>query len=139
MQEELWAALDKVEKKLSTSRFLVSNSLITEADVRLFPTIIRFDAVYSTLFKCSKKSIRTHYPCIEEWMRDVYQLLDDPPPPPPPFRRLLRVRDTIDVDKARSNYYSQLFPLNPSGIIPSGPTLLDLELDRPTRWRKGKE
>jgi hypothetical protein len=54
-----------------------------------------------------------------------------PAHPRMPSCRAVQVRDTIDVDDARRSYFTQLFPLNPSGIIPAGPTLADLDLDRP--------
>lgn len=68
-QSELFECLDEIEALLQKSRFLFSVDFITEADVRLFPTVFRFDAVYAILFKASRKSIRTDYPAISEWIR----------------------------------------------------------------------
>lgn len=68
-QQALFQCLDQVELRLANSRFLFSQTVITEADVRLFPTVYRFDAVYSVLFKASRKSIRHDYPSIADWIR----------------------------------------------------------------------
>ena len=102
----------KVEKRLSESRFLCGDK-ITEADVRLFPTIVRFDAVYATLFKCSNVRV-ADLPCVSGFMKDVYALPG--------------VRETVDLAGYRSSYFGQLFPLNPGGIVPIGPTEADLGL-----------
>lgn len=80
---------------------------LTEADLRLFPTIIRFDAVYASLFKCGRKRIRD-FPNLDAWMRDTWQL-------PLPAGGL-QIRDTIDIDAARRSYYTNLFPLNPGSL-----------------------
>lgn len=144
----------------------------TEADLRLFPTVVRFDAVYATLFKCSRRRV-ADYPHLQAWMRDVHQLrvpgarlqiaVRAPrggqggrgslhalllpfalPRAPPPTRHpaLLPApssshpapsphQDCFDLDDARRSYFGQLFPLNPGGIVPSGPTAADLGLERP--------
>lgn len=68
-QEKLFECLDEVEDRLRDSRFLFSPSVITEADIRLFPTVFRFDAVYAVLFKACRKSIRADYPAISDWIR----------------------------------------------------------------------
>lgn len=68
-QEHLFACLDDVEARLEKSRFLCSPEVITEADVRLFPTVFRFDAIYGILFKASRKTIRADYPNISFWIR----------------------------------------------------------------------
>lgn len=67
--DSLFNALDHVESLLEKSRFLCSPTVITEADVRLFPTVFRFDAVYAVLFKATGKSIRADYPAISLWIR----------------------------------------------------------------------
>mmetsp|Transcript_21117 Transcript_21117/g.40199 ORF Transcript_21117/g.40199 Transcript_21117/m.40199 type:complete len:117 (+) Transcript_21117:1081-1431(+) len=94
----------------------------TEADLRLFPTLMRFDCAYVVLFKCSRKRIMD-YPNISAWLKDVYQLPCDVDG--------LQVADTFNMDDARRSYFEQLFPLNPGGIVPSGPTLSDMGLDNP--------
>uniref|UniRef100_A0A6V1QE16 GST C-terminal domain-containing protein n=1 Tax=Heterosigma akashiwo TaxID=2829 RepID=A0A6V1QE16_HETAK len=86
---------------------------LTEADVRLFPTAVRFDAAYNTLFKCSKKRL-ADYPYLMEWMRLMHSLPG--------------VSDTIDIEDCRRSYFEQLFPLNPGGIVPIGASKQDLGL-----------
>lgn len=124
--DNLFSTLDKVEARLSKSRFLLSSSVITEPDIRLFPTIFRFDAVYAILFKATLKTIRADYPAISAWMRGKL-----PNYLPHSFRHHLTslldiynlpgVPDTCDLDATRNNYYSSLFPLNPGGIVPVTP------------------
>jgi putative glutathione S-transferase len=86
---------------------------VTESDVRAFPTIVRFDAVYATLFKCQSRRV-ADMPNLNAWMRDFYLLPG--------------VSETVDVDGYRTSYFGQLFPLNPGGIVPTGPTERDLGL-----------
>ena len=79
------------------------------------------DAIASqVLFKCSRRRIMD-YPNISAWLRDVYQLPCDE----------MQIADTFNLDDARRSYFQQLFPLNPGGIVPAGPTLKDLDMDRP--------
>ncbi|CAN8071272.1 unnamed protein product [Agarophyton chilense] len=106
-ESNLFSTLDHIEALLTHTRFLCSPSVITEADVRLFPTIFRFDSVYAVLFKACRKSIRADYPAISAWMRDIYNLP--------------RVAETCDLEATRNNYYTSLFPLNPSAIVPVPP------------------
>src|SRR5690606_4843070 len=70
--DALFDALDEVEEKLSKSRYLVGSRL-TEADVRLFTTLVRFDAVYYGHFKCNLREIRD-YPNLWAYVRDIYQM-----------------------------------------------------------------
>uniref|UniRef100_A0A7S0WJ40 GST C-terminal domain-containing protein n=1 Tax=Chlamydomonas leiostraca TaxID=1034604 RepID=A0A7S0WJ40_9CHLO len=121
VQREMYGVLDELEARLSDSRFLLGDKL-TEADVRLFPTVVRFDAVYAHIFKCSRKRM-ADYPNLSGWMRDMWQIQVP--------GSTLQVSGTVDIDAARNSYYTNLFPLNPSGIIPSGPTFHDLKLDAP--------
>jgi len=111
-QSDLWAAMERAESVLSASRFLCGDR-ITEADLRLYPTLVRFDAVYATLFKCARHRIATRYPNLLRLMRDLYHLHLSGSP--------MQVRDTFNCDAARSSYFGQLFPLNPGGIVPDGP------------------
>jgi putative glutathione S-transferase len=102
----LFEALDVLEERLSTQRFLVGSAL-TEADVRLFPTLVRFDAVYHYLFKCNLRRLED-YQSLSNYLRDLYQ------------RR--GFGDTVDVDRVKQGYY--VMPaVNPSGIVPIGPML----------------
>ncbi|KAK9809858.1 hypothetical protein WJX72_000438 [[Myrmecia] bisecta] len=119
-QRELYEALDIVEERLARHRFLVGDRF-TDADLRLFPTIIRFDAVYATLFKCCQRRV-ADYPNLSAWLHDVWQIQVGAP-------GSMQVRDTIDIDDARCSYFNSLFPLNPGGIVPTGPTLRELDLD----------
>lgn len=86
---------------------------VTEADVRLFPTIVRYDAIYATLFKCSNRRV-ADLPNLHGWMQDVYLLPG--------------VASTVDEAGYRRSYFGQLFPLNPGGIVPVGPTEEELGL-----------
>eukprot|EP00752_Nemacystus_decipiens_P011878 g10533.t1 len=110
---DVFEGLAHCEGVLSEQRFLCGERF-TEADLRLLPTAVRFDAVYATLFKCSNRRWRD-YPALHAWLRDVYQLPG--------------VADTIDIDGCRRSYFSQLFPLNPGGIVPIGPSVEDLGLE----------
>lgn len=71
-QEALFSTLDALEGTLSAQRF-VCGERFTEADLRLFPTIVRFDACYATLFKCCRRRV-ADYPALSAWMRDVHQI-----------------------------------------------------------------
>ncbi|KXZ42037.1 hypothetical protein GPECTOR_218g461 [Gonium pectorale] len=130
VQAELWPALDEMEQRLRESRFLLGDRL-TESDVWLFPTVIRLDAMYGPLFKCGRKRVfgsgpggfGGDYPALAGWARDIWQLRVP--------GSLMQVRHTLNLDAARSSYFSSLFPLNPSGIVPSGPTAADLGLEEP--------
>jgi putative glutathione S-transferase len=117
-------ALDVLDDRLSKSRFLCGDR-VTESDVRLFPTIARFDAAYATLFKCSSRRVGD-LRNLQDWMRDFYLLPG--------------VSDTVDVDGYRTSYFGQLFPLNPGGIVPIGPTARDLGLGvDPGRGSRARE
>ena len=71
-QEALFATLDALEARLAGQRF-VCGERFTEADLRLFPTLVRFDACYAMLFKCCRRRV-ADYPALSSWMRDVHQL-----------------------------------------------------------------
>ncbi|GAB4820715.1 hypothetical protein N2152v2_007761 [Parachlorella kessleri] len=117
-QQELYATLDELEERLAKQRF-VCGDRITEADLRLFPTIARFDAVYAPLFKCGRRRV-ADYPHLAAWAADVQQI------------RIpgdgLQIPDCLDLEGARQSYHTSLFPLNPSGIVPSAPAAADLAL-----------
>ncbi|KAA6423856.1 MAG: hypothetical protein FRX49_06426 [Trebouxia sp. A1-2] len=110
---------DKINNGVYKSGFSTSQEALTEADLRLYPTIIRFDSAYAILFKCSKHRV-SDYPNLKAWLRDMYQLKVP--------SSGLQVKDSVDVADACRSYFQQLFPLNPGGIVPAGPTLDDLKL-----------
>jgi putative glutathione S-transferase len=104
----LFATLDELEARLSRQRYLLGNQL-TEADWRLYPTLVRFDVAYFSIFKCNKKRI-ADYPNLSNYMRELYQV--------PGVAATTKPRYYV------INYYS-IRKLNPSGIIPKG-TPVDL-------------
>ncbi len=105
----LFETLDELENRLGRQRYLVGRQ-ITEADWRLFPTLVRFDVAYFSLFKCNKKRI-AEYPNLSNYMRELYQL--------PGIAATVKPRYYV------INYWS-IKQLNPTGIIPKG-TPVDLE------------
>jgi putative glutathione S-transferase len=107
---ELFATLDEIDRTLATSRYLCGNK-VTLADVRLFTTLFRFDVVYYGLFKCNRRRIQD-YENLGPYLRDLYQLPG--------------VADTCNLEAVKRDYYGNLFPLNPGGIIPSGPDVTSL-------------
>ncbi|MGA7953483.1 MAG: glutathione S-transferase family protein [Gloeobacterales cyanobacterium] len=104
---ELFKTLDEIEAALETKRYLCGDR-VTLADVRLFTTLFRFDIVYHGLFKCNRRRIQD-YKNLGAYLRDLYQLSG--------------VANTCDPDVVKREYYGNLFPLNPGGIIPSGPEM----------------
>lgn len=104
------ASLERCDKLLSEQRFLCGQ-VVTEADVRLLPTAVRFDGVYASFFRCGRKQLRSDYPHVSRWMKDMLRLTGP---------------GLFDLGKARTSYYRNLFPLNPGGIVPAGPTPADL-------------
>jgi putative glutathione S-transferase len=103
----LFATLDLIEERLAGHRYLFGD-VLTEADVRLWVTLARFDAVYYSHFKCNLRRI-TDYPSLWRYARDLYAL--------PAFR------DTTKFDQIKRHYYSTHPRLNPSRIVPDGPVL----------------
>src|SRR5246500_36254 len=99
----LFATLDWLEARLSRQRYLVGNQ-ITEADWRLFPTLVRFDVAYFSLFKCNRQRI-TDYPNLSNYMRELY--------------RVPGVADTVKPRYYVMNYHS-IAKVNPTQIIPKG-------------------
>ena len=105
--ERLWTALDWLEQRLTDRRYLMGES-ITEADVRLFTTLVRFDPVYHGHFKCNRNKL-TEMPALWGYARDLYQT--------PGFG------DTVDFVQIKQHYYIVHTDLNPLGIVPDGPDL----------------
>ncbi|ESK92431.1 glutathione s-transferase [Moniliophthora roreri MCA 2997] len=104
----LFAALDRVEGRLHGKDYLVGGKL-TEADVRLWATMIRFDPAYHGDFKCNIKDIRHGYPEINRWMKNLYWNGDED-----------AFKSSTNFDHIKSGYYS-LNWVNPNGIVPVGP------------------
>jgi len=110
--QNLFSTLDMVEERLSEQRFLVGNRL-TEADWRLFTTLVRFDAVYVGHFKCNLRRI-ADFPVLSNYLSDLYQVRG--------------VRETVDIDQIKRHYYFSHETVNPTRIVPIGPALF---LDKP--------
>jgi putative glutathione S-transferase len=103
----LFRRLDWLSERLAGQRYLVGDA-ITEADVRLFSTLVRFDAVYHGHFKCNRNKL-TELPVLWAYARDLFQT--------PGFG------DTIDFDHIKRHYYQVHRTINPTGIVPAGPDL----------------
>ncbi|MEQ9670099.1 glutathione S-transferase family protein [Coleofasciculus sp. G2-EDA-02] len=108
--DELFTTLDEIDEVLETNRYLCGDRVML-ADVRLFTTLFRFDIVYYGLFKCNRRRIKD-YQNLGAYLRDLYQLPG--------------VADTCDLESVKRDYYGNLFPLNPGGIIPNGPDVSSL-------------
>ncbi len=103
----LFDSLDWLEERLSSQRYLVGGRL-TEADWRLFTTLIRFDAVYYSHFKCNRQRI-SDFPALSAYIRDLYQVPG--------------VVETVDIDQIKRHYYVSQRTINPTQIVPVGPAL----------------
>lgn len=104
---ELFSALDLLDGRLAGQRYLAGDKL-TEADWRLFTTLVRFDAVYVGHFKCNRQRI-ADYPQLSNYLRDLYQVPG--------------VAQTVDLHHIKSHYYGSHSTINPTGIVPLGPKL----------------
>jgi putative glutathione S-transferase len=105
--DALFAALDGMEARLDGSRYLAGDR-VTEADWRLFTTLVRFDAVYYGHFKCNRRRIED-YPNLSNYLRDLYQVPG--------------IAETVDIDHFKLHYYASHRHINPTGIVPKGPAL----------------
>lgn len=101
----LFKSLDSLNERLSTQRYLLGDQM-SEADIRLFTTLIRFDPVYVSHFKCDLKRI-ADYPALSGYLRDIYQTAG--------------IAETVDFDHIKQHYYCSHTMINPTGIIPIGP------------------
>ena len=111
----LFAALDEVEARLAGQRYLVGDRL-TEADWRLFTTLVRFDPVYVGHFKCNRNRI-ADMPNLSNYMRELYQMPG--------------VAETVDLHHIKHHYYASHETINPTRVVPAGPTLdFDASHDR---------
>jgi putative glutathione S-transferase len=108
----LFKTLDELDQRLDEQRFLLGDAL-TEADWRLFTTILRFDAVYYSHFKCNQRRI-VDYPNLSGYLRDLFQMPG--------------VKETVDFRHIKEHYYFSHVGINPTRIVPLGPLLI---LDSP--------
>ena len=105
--DRLWTAMDWLEERLAERRYLMGEQ-ITEADVRLFTTLVRFDPVYHGHFKCNRNKL-TEMPNLWGYARDLFQT--------PGFG------DNVDFEQIKAHYYVVHTDLNPLSIVPKGPDL----------------
>jgi putative glutathione S-transferase len=105
--DQLFAALDALEARLARRRYLVGDR-ITEADWRLFTTLVRFDPVYYGHFKCNLKRL-VDYPNLWAYTRELYQVRG--------------IDETVNMDHIKHHYYGSHPSINPNGIVPKGPAL----------------
>jgi putative glutathione S-transferase len=103
--DDVFAELDHLEQVLGANRYLTGEYL-TEADIRLFTTLIRFDAVYYGHFKCNLRRI-ADYPNLSNWLREIYQWPG--------------IAETVDFTHIKHHYYGSHKTINPTGIVPKGP------------------
>jgi putative glutathione S-transferase len=106
--EQLFASLDWLEERLAERRYLVSDEIPTEADWRLFTTLVRFDPVYVGHFKCNRNRI-VDMPNLWGFARDLYQQPG--------------IAETVDLGQIKAHYYGTHPTLNPTGIVPRGPRI----------------
>ncbi|MFP6773469.1 MAG: glutathione S-transferase family protein [Alphaproteobacteria bacterium] len=104
---KLFQALDEMEARLESRRYLTGTH-ITEADWRLFATLVRFDAVYVGHFKCNRQRI-ADYPNLSNYLRELYQWPG--------------IAETVDIPRTKQHYYGSHLAINPFGVVPSGPAL----------------
>lgn len=102
---QLFGALDQLEGILAEQRFLTGDQF-TEADIRLFTTLVRFDPVYVTHFKCDLRRI-SDYPALAGYLREIYQMPG--------------IAETVDMEHIRHHYYRSHHMINPTGVISIGP------------------
>ncbi len=103
--DRLWTQLDWLEEHLSTRRYLVGERL-TLADVRLWPTLVRFDAAYHGHFKCNRNKL-TEMPVLWAYARDLWSTWD--------------FGSTVNFEHIKEHYYGVHLDINPTGIVPKGP------------------
>jgi putative glutathione S-transferase len=105
--DALFSALDRIETQLASQRYLASKEL-TEADWRLFTTLVRFDSVYYGHFKCNLRRL-VDYPNLWNYTRELYQKPG--------------VAETVNLVHIKRHYYASHTTINPTGIVPKGPML----------------
>ncbi len=104
---ELFTELDRLEALVATNRYL-TGSTITEADWRLFTTLVRFDAVYVSHFKCNRNRI-IDFPNLSGWLRELHQIDG--------------IAETVSIAQIKTHYFASHRMINPTGIVPVGPAL----------------
>jgi putative glutathione S-transferase len=104
----LFSALEQVEESLQTKGPWLCGEQLTLADVRLFPTLIRWEMVYAPLFGCSARPLWM-FPALWGWRQRFFALAG--------------VSESCNSQKWKRDYFGALFPLNPSGIVPDSPDL----------------
>jgi glutathionyl-hydroquinone reductase len=104
----LFNTLDELDQRLDGQRFLLGDPL-TEADWRLFTTLIRFDAVYYVHFKCNRRRI-ADYPNLSGYLRDLFQMPG--------------VKETVDIEQIKQHYFWSHDHINPTRIVPLGPLMI---------------
>ena len=110
--DRLFSTMDELEDRLSKQRYLVGGQ-ITEADWRLFTTLVRFDAVYYNHFKTNKKRL-IEYPNLWAYTRELYQVPG--------------VAETVNMDHIKYHYFASHRSINPTGIVPKGPEIDFMQL-----------
>ncbi len=113
----LFETLDWLEDQLAENRYLAGDQF-TEADIRLFTTLVRFDPVYVGHFKCNIRTLR-EYPELSAYVREIYQMPG--------------VRDMVHMDHIKTHYYASHKTINPTGIVPKGPEM-DLKAPHGRDW-----
>lgn len=108
---KVFECLDEMEAHLATNRYLCGDTF-TLSDVRAWVTLLRFDPVYVTHFKCNLKMIHRDYPNLYGYVRDIYQMDG--------------VKDTVDLEYTKLHYYGSHPTVNPRGIVAKGP-IIDYE------------
>lgn len=117
--QQLFNTMDSLEERLATQRYLVGDT-ITEADWRLFATLVRFDPVYFNHFKTNKKRL-VDYPNLWAYTRELYQIPG--------------VAATVNMDHIKYHYFGSHHSINPTGIVPNGPDIdFMLKHDRDSKF-----
>ena len=106
--DNLFSTLNVIEESLKSNGAFLCGKELTIADIRLFPTLIRWESVYASLFKCSNKPIQS-FSNIIKWRKMMFNLYN--------------IKATCDAETWRKDYFGALFPLNPSSIIPKGESI----------------
>lgn len=106
----LFAELDRLDKVLANSKYLLGDRL-TETDIRLFTTLVRFDLVYYSHFKCNIKMIKD-YTNLHRYLKDIYTIPE--------------IQKTVNFDHIKTHYYWSQESINPTRVVPSGPSPEDL-------------